>query len=306
MKRLAALAAAVLMVVGALALRQAREDDGGGADPREPVSRAVVCADELAEACRQAGLEVASADAGATADALIARDGRLEGRAWVTTRAWAELVLAERAFAGLDALVQLEGPPVASSPVLISLWEDAADSLGCAPVGWACLAERAGTELPDGNRLTVGSPHIESATGLVVAASQAADLLGSSDYSRNDFDLDDRFRRLGPALSERRLERPLSTMRSRGPGELTATGTTAADARNTSSTLGAIVSVGPAVPVRADVVVVVGDGEGLDDDERAALGQALEALGWQGPADGPDGLPDGAVLAALRSLWPDR
>jgi len=54
------------------------------------------------------------------------------------------------------------------------------------------------------------------------------------------------------------------------------------------------------------VVVVVGDGGGLDDDERAALTRALEAEGWGAPEPGPDGLPDGAVLAALRSLWRDR
>lgn len=302
MKRFAALVAAVLIVAGALALRQARDEQADG-----PVDapRGIICADDLADACRGAGLEVTSAPAGETADGLTAPGSELGARAWVTTAAWAELVVAERAFARLEPAFEIDGRPIASSPIVISVWGEAAEALGCPSPAWTCLAERVGSDLPGGNRLIVGSPPIESATGLVVAASQAADLLGSADYSANDFDLDDRFRRLGPGLTERRLERPLAFMRLRGPGELTAAGTTAADARTTNSTFGPIATVEPEILVRADVVVVVPAGGGLDEDERAALADALGTVGWQAPSDGSDGLPGGAVLAALRSLWAD-
>ena len=152
-----------------------------------------------------------------------------------------------------------------------------------------------------GDRVQIARAQVDSAVGLVIAASQAVGVVGRSDFATNDPEAQDLVR-LAPALAGG-SPGDLVRMRSRGPGEITAAGTVGVSAQNRTSTLGTIAVTTPEPRVRADVVLVVPAGGGVDDDTRLALTDALLAAGWDPPADGPDGLPSGGVLAAIRTLW---
>lgn len=315
MKRLGAFALAVAMVAAAFVARGALgsdEDevaDGGGGEQQPP---GIVCAADLAELCSVAGVALAGKPpAGDTADDLIAADGTadLGGAAWLVTEAWASLVLEERARNREDPLFEVADGPLASSPVVIGVWADRAAQLAerCgqpadAVPGWRCLAEQSGSALQAGDRVRVAGPDVDSAAGLVVAASQAAGLLDRTDFASNDFDQGD-FRSLASALARGQSADPLRAMRSQGPGQVTAAGTVVADATNLSSTFGTIRPAAPQPSVRADIVLVVPAGTDVTAGDRRALTEALRSAGWDAPAAGPSGLPSGGVLAAIRTLW---
>lgn len=313
MKRLGAFALAALMVAAALYARGAMDGDeeavveGGGVE-----QAGIVCAGDLAEVCSASGVAlVATPAAGTTADALVTADdpADLGGAAWLVTEAWASLVVDERTRNREEPLFEVVGGPLASSEVVVAVWADRAaqlaercgEPLEAAP-GWRCLAEQSGSALQAGDRVRVAGPDVDSAAGLVVAASQAAGLLGATDFASNDFDQGD-FRSLATALAGGQTAEPLRSMRSQGPGQVTAAGTIAARATNLSSTFGTIRPGTLQPAARADVVLVVPVGTDVSGDVRAALAGALLEAGWDRPADGPSGLPSGGVLAAIRTLW---
>lgn len=313
MKRLGALVLAVAMVAAAFSARGALdaddEDDVVGGGGEQPAG--IVCASDLADICTAAGIPVAgTAAAGDTADALIAADeaADLDGRAWLTTSAWASVVIDERARLGDEPLFGPTGPSLASSPVVLAVWENRADQLAerCGvpegvPLGWRCVAAQAGSELPSG-RVRVAAPDIETAGGLVVAASQSVGFFERADFSLVDFDTEG-FRTVAAELAARTTEAPLRRMRAEGPGQITAAGALRADAGNLRSDLGTITAATPEPTVRADVVLVVPTGTDVPEQQRAALAEALTAAGWDPPSAEPDGLPSGGVLAAIRTLW---
>lgn len=313
MKRLAAIVAAVAMVGVAFVLRDVfgdatDDDDVATADTADGGGAELVCPSEFADTCAIASADVVTAAAGDTADVLLAatRTSDLGADAWVVPRAWADLVVAERERLGLAPLFEIADPPVASSPTIIAIWSDRAAELGtvCTTVEWSCVAQRVGTTLADGNRVQAGLPSVESATGLTIAAAQAAALLGLSDFAVNDFTGD--FETLVDRLAAGQRDQPLRAMRREGPGRFTAVGVVAADAEPLTSSFGSIVTVTDTTPtVRADLVALVPAGEGLDDGRRRALTAAFGAAGWGAPVDGPDGLPAGGVLAAIRTRWND-
>ncbi len=306
MKRVGALVGAVALVVAAVVLRAVvfGDDDGSDSPGDDGGSRAggLVCATDLADVCRAAGGDVATARAGTTADALIAATevDALDGDAWIVPAAWARLVVAERARLGRAPLFEI-GDPLASSPVVLALWADRADELAgrCATVDWRCLAEQDGVALAGGDRVQGGMPDVDTGGGLVVAAAQAADLLDRTDYAANDFD--GTFRSLAGRLAAGQAADPLTRMRGRGPGELTGAGVLAVDARNLASTFGTIEPY--PTDVRVDVVALVPAGRGFGGDARRALVEAFRDAGWSEPPDAPDGLPTGGVLAAIRTVW---
>lgn len=314
MKRIGALVLAAVMVAAAFAARGSfggddEDEAAGGGDP-QPVG--IVCASDLADVCAAAGVQIAGEpQAGDTADALIAaRDtADLGGAAWLTTSAWASLVEDERRRIGAEPLFAVAGGTLASSPVLLAVWTNRAEQLadrcglpsGTMP-GWRCMIQEAGTALAAGDRVQVAGPEIDSAAGLVVAASQSVGFFGGTDFSLADFETQG-FRSGAAELSRRTTDDALRRMRAEGPGQLTATGALRVDAGNLSSNLGTIVASQAEPEVRADVVLVVPPGTDVPEDERAALTDALLAAGWDPPADGPAGLPSGGVLAAIRTLW---
>lgn len=312
MKRIGAFVLAAAMIAAAFHARGSTGDEaevvGGGDD--EPAG--IVCASDLADICASAGLPMAGKpEAGSTADTLVGADdpADLGGSAWLVTEAWASLVTSERARNRDEPLFEVAGARLASSPVVTAIWADRAAQLAerCgqpadAVPGWRCLAEQSGTTLPAGDRVQVASHDIDSATGLVVAASQAAGLLGRTDFASNDFDVAG-FRSLASGLSLGQGSDPLRAMRAQGPGQVTAAGTVGARATTLSSSFGTIRRTTPEPAVRADVVLVVPSGTEVPDDQRTALFEALVTAGWDPPSEGPSGLPSGGVLAAIRTLW---
>ncbi len=313
MKRVGAVIAAVAMVVGALIVRGVLGgNDGDGDTAGVDLPAGLICAEELAEICADAG-EVAArtARAGPTADVLIgAKDiEALEGEAWLVTSAWALLVIDERARLGQDPLFEVVGEPLASTGVAVAVWSSRYDQLvercGETPgtdLGWRCLAEESGQTLADGDRVRVAGPDVDSASGLVIAASQAAGLLGRSDFASNDFDEPD-FRTLAARLAQGQTSDPLRRMRTEGPGQITAAGTLLAGATNLATNFGTIFPNVPEPGVRADVVLLAPRGTDIGDGRRAGLTDALERAGWTEAVDGPAALPAGGVLAAIRTLW---
>ncbi|WP_436792740.1 hypothetical protein [Actinospongicola halichondriae] len=302
MKRVGALLGAVVMVVAALAARGTFSDDGGSAAADD--AGGLVCPTEFRPIC-QAGGGGRVERAGITADALVADEVTLEDEVWIVPAAWARLVIDERARLGLDPVFEIDGSPLASSRVVLAIWTSRSEQLTDAcgrSVDWTCIASQDGTTLAEGDRVRSAAPPVDSATGLSVAAAQAANLLGRGDFAANDFD--GTFNSLASRLAGGQQDDPITTMRTQGPGRITATGAVAADTTNLSTNFGTItptIDIDPAV--RVDVVALVRSGTSLGDDARAALQTALTEAGWALPESGPDGLPAGGVLAALRTFW---
>lgn len=306
MKRAGALVGVMVMVAVAFLIRNVVGADDTE-DPSSP-SRSgptILCPAELAAVCESADADVTGESAGTTADRLLAATDvdALDADAWIVPAAWARLVIDERARLGRAPLFEIAGEPLASSGVTLTIWADRNDELSTTcggTVGWRCLAEQEGATLTSGDRVRPVGPPVESAGGLTVAAAQMAELIGRPDFAANDFD--GSVRSLADRLAASQMVDPVRTMRSQGPGQVTAAGALLADARNLSSTFGTIVPVGDGGP-RADLVVLVPRGDRLDDDIRADLVAAFGTAGWDPSTGGTDGLPDGSVLAAVRTLW---
>lgn len=308
MRRLGALLGAVVMVAAAFAVRGAVTDDAEvltGGTVTEPDR--LVCPVEFEDLCRSATGEVTAEQAGATADRLIEATSvaELGAGAWITPAAWARLVVAERDRLDREPLFEIVDGPIASSPVVLAVWTEHATELstlcGQEAVDWSCIAAQAGQRVL-GSQVRPGSPPVDSGTGLVVAAAQVGALLGTADYAANDFTGE--LLQLADRLANKQVRDPLAAMRTKGPGEFTAVGVVGADARTVSTTFGTIVVLDDREPlVRADVVALVPAGSDLADARQDTLRDAFTAGGWGQPAGGPDGLPTGGVLAAVRTLW---
>ena len=307
MRRIGALLGAGVMVAAAFVVRDAVVDDdqtvGAGGDPQP----GLVCPIELEPMCREAGGRVTAETAGTTADRLVGADSvdELGGEAWIVPAAWARLVVGERTRLDRAPIFEIDDQVIASSVVVLAAWTDQAQELasicGADAVDWGCIAEQSGQRVL-GTRVQPGLPPIDSATGLVVAAAQAGALLGRSDYATNDFSPE--FESAAIRLAAGQTPDPIRVMRNEGPGRFTAVGVVAADAAELDTTFGTIAVFEDREPrVRADLVALVPAGDGLDDDRRAGLRAAFEAAGWETAARGPDGLPDGSVLAAVRTRW---
>lgn len=301
MKRVGALLGAMAMVVAALVVRGTigADDETTDGDGSGSAGGAVVCVAELVEAC--GSLDNTGEVAGALADRLVAAADldELDARTWVVPAAWAELVIAERARQNREPLFEVEAGALASSEVVILSWEGQDDELSsaCGTLDWNCVAGS-----PDvGFRVRPGAPEIDSAFGLPAASAQAADLLDASDFASNDFD--PAFETAARRLAGGQLQDPVGTMRLQGPGRLSAVADVASRTTNLQTNFGTIVPRPNAPAVRVDIVVLVADGGGLDDDERARVAAELRERGWDRPGTGDDGLPSGGVLAAIRTLW---
>ncbi len=322
MRRVGALLGAVAMVVAALVLRGALGGGGDGSPVDADGSDAVdgdraglVCAADLAEVCRAAGLDVvATPRAGTTADRLLEAGlaDDLGGRAWITTRAWADLVVAERDRLGLDPLFSVSAP-LGRDAVRTLVWADRAAALrdrGCTDVDARCLAEASGVALPSGDRVVLRGPDVDTALGLPVAASQVAALTGRRDVASNDFDAT--FRDLAARLAAAQDGDPLTRMRTRGPGDTTAAATVGTRATQTASSFGTLEVTDVDLVWQVEVVALVPAGADLPGGVADDLGAALAEAGWTVPGfpppdddllEPPADAPPGGVLAAIRTVW---
>lgn len=321
--RVLALAAAIAMVVGALAVRNRMDDD--------KVSRStelrLLCATELAAVCEaaartdEAEVTVTTEDVGATVDRLR-NAAEADFDAWLTPGPFPEAVQElRRSQAQLAPLFDSVSPRLARSPVVIVGWNDRIAALRSkCEVGWKCVGLAAGqpwasfggppawgtvkTSLPDPQ---------SSAAGLVTLGAATAGYFGRSDLSTDDLDADDG---LGTWLSQLRRNNEtrvdVSAMLAAGPSLVAFVGgleqavkpvvdAASSDRRNQVSL------IYPSPVVTADVVLGVADrrnGERLLDLLRSAAGrEAFTSEGWKAPGSGPSNLPSPGLLTVLRSRW---
>jgi len=330
MKRLGAIVLAVVMVAGAVFLRDRIDggSDDGGDGPSGGGYR-LRCATELARVCTELAAErddlvVTTEDPGVTADALTGLEPgqQPDFDAWLADGPWAAIVADNRSFAGRDEPVLGEpGAVLARSPVVLVSQSARRAELEAAcggTISWRCVGERAGA----GER--VGLPSPERGDGLAVLADATASYFDRTDYSTGDFE-DPGFTAWFDRLTE------LSTQTSLGRQTPLARALAAA---GTFSVVGALesqsalllrgrdnyVATYPEPMVTADVVLtpVAGDDadDALDRLDPDLLAELLAADGWrvegQDPVQGVDtsrALPEGSnlpspgVLQTLRELW---
>jgi hypothetical protein len=331
-KALAALGAALALIVAAVLVRDALDDDGAGGQSAGH-GTTLVCPTELADACAELedDMTVRVEPASATADGLTTAADADEADAdvWLAPAPWAELVADARARAGTPALLGEPSSVIARSPVVLAIWNERAAALesgACGgPVGWRCLGAVA--DRPWGSvggpsawgRVNVGLTDPESATGLVVLGGAASGYFDTADYAANDLDgefsgwLGALGAQAGAAGSD-----VVNEMLTRGAGQFSAVGALEADALDAADRDGVRV-IYPAPAATADLVAIpIGDAEGAAGDiaGNGDLRRALAAAGWRvdgeaqaaGVERGPelpadDALPGGGVLGALLARW---
>ncbi len=326
MKRLIAVVVAVVMIVGAVLLRDRIDgDDGSGGSGGGDDGLQLVCDTSLADVCEQlaAGrddLRVEVRESGATSDGLSTEEGQLDADAWLTTSAWPEVTADNRAFAGLDRPVLDDASEVlARSPAMIVTRSDGRAALeeACgAPITWRCV----GGQVPPQR---VGLPTPERADGLTVLASAADSWFEGENYDSLDLDGPDFagwFDDLTGLSATTRLgdQTPLARALA-AAGTFTTVGALEAETSRRLAGSRSYEAIYAEPMVTADVVLVprAGSdaGELLDELGRDALTEQLRTAGWrvdgrapEGAQEPPslpddDGLPSAGVLQALRARW---
>lgn len=320
--RLAAVAAAVAMVVGAVALRGRLDDRQEDA----ATELRLVCSTEMAATCtalaaEDTRLKVNVEAAEATAARLVGQDvPDLDG--WLVAGPWPAFVAEARDRAGREPFL-VTSPALARSPVLLVVWPDRAAVLAArcnGEIGWRCVGEQAGARWSDiggpesWGPVKPGHPPVGTAEGLAVVSAATVGYFGRSDLRRADLD-DDGYRgwlaRLERNLAGRAAA-PVEDMLLRGPGAVDIAGAVEAVAQpllDRSARVDKPVPIYPSPVVAVDVVLGTGPGPAGDLLSRVMAGRAartaLTAAGWQPPptAGTPaSGLPEAGVLDAIREV----
>lgn len=330
MKRIAALAAAVAMVAGAWALRDALTGDdgnGSGGAGEAPDELRLRCATELQDVCDRVARErsdvrVTTEEPGVTADAIAELPAGDDPGfdVWLTDGPWAAMADDDRSFAGLDG--EVLGTPsevLARSPSVIVVQSARRDEVAAAcggTIAWRCVGEQAAT-------LRVGLTTPDRGDGLIPLAGATADVLDTTEYSSADFE-DAGFTSWFDSLTE------LSTRTNLGDQSALAAALTRA---GTFNLVGALesqsstllrdredwVTIYPDPMTTAEVQLVPRAGvdveQVLERLDASLLRDTLAADGWRLDASAPDGAPDApelpegtnlpgpGVLNALKDLW---
>lgn len=354
MKRVLALIAAVAMVAGAVVLRgwlDGRGDDSADRDDDPPEvaddELTLVCDPSLLAVCRQLEderddvvIEVAdSAEAMArfTDSAFPVDDDPVDG--WLVPAPFPAMVDEARQRAGQSPVFGEATPPLARSPLVVTMWIERADALapGCPDdvVGWRCIGDGAGkpwSDLggsPTWGRLEPGfEPPDTSAVGLLVIGEASSDFFDGPSFASNDFATG------GFRSWLRNLEgsvptfpatagTPLDQMLAAGPASYDLVGSTEAQAGPKvagSRDRDRLRIIYPSPMATADVLLApVARSDGGDQLreilESDTVASSLAAAGWRVEGqplatgldpdyDLPDGngLPRPGVLQALRDL----
>lgn len=337
--RLLAFVAAIVMVAGAVAIRDRMDDK----EERATTVLRIVCATELATTCEamaeddDAGrLEVTIEPAGVTSDRLSGDDGAEAAReldGWLVTAPWPAIVADANRRAGREPLVK-EGPVLARSPVVLAVWPERGTVLArhckVPEVTWRCLGDNAGRLWQEvGGQATwgpvkPGHPEVSTAVGLAVVGAATAGYFGRTDVARMDLEDDDAYRSWLSRLEQSIAlsSSPLEDMLLGGPAAFDAVGTIEAEAgpllaRSARPEKPQLTY--PAPVATADVVLGGFRGRRahlLADLLAGSVGRkALAGSGWRVPGERPvqgvpsvpavpptSGLPHPGVLEALRQV----
>ena len=308
MRRALAILAAVGMVVVAIVVRNAVDDDDSGADGSPDGELVVICSTDLRDACEQleGSVEVITADSATTAAELA--EGALDDEidAWITSTAWIEVVqsrapdsLGDARAIGTSPTVMATAPGRHEAIVELCSGQDI----------WQCLGENAGTSWGDlgagsssWGALKVGLTDPDLAQGLPVLASAAAGYFGNLDFAANDPRINE-FEAWLANLAQTSGSKdpdPALTLATR-PGTYSAAGALGPSVEQVGER--GVGTITPDVDVAATVAIVeLAAGDGMPGTDRVR--DALEDSGWARATDsdlGPTLKP--GVMAALHSLW---
>lgn len=291
-KRLAAVATALLLVVGAYALR-ANVIDGADTDDEPTDAGVLVCPPELAGACRSVdlpdGMELRIEETGDTLDALASDDP--EPVVWLTYGPF-PAALDQLRRAGGRAPLDTTVDPLASSPLAL-VTTDA--DLGCGdPVDWRCLG--------DGDATVGFAADPDSGIGLLGATAAATGFAGGGSAPFGDALFEVWLRGLLTSVGRSQLSggTAIATIQVRPSAMDVAVGAEAElseDRRDRFEVLYA----GPMVD--ADAILATSGSTSAPDGLADRLADALRAGGWSGPTTVEDA--QAASLLATRDFWRD-
>ncbi len=326
MKRALAVLAALVLIVGAVAVRRAIDD--GGADDGEPSvgrSTVILCASELETVCRAViddRTELIVEDPGITASRLIElADGVDAGfDVWLTPSPWPAIVEDTRNRVARAPVLGGLGEPLAVTAVVAVSPSDrfaALESVCGGAVDGICLAAQVGAAWDDlGGSSSWGQVRpgladpARATAGLVGLRAVVASLAGREDFARNDIETDAVLTAIEDLAAVGNNTTtggsPLDLLLRIGPGtydvalDLGAVARPAVAARAGGAPL--TIADGP---VTVDVVAVAPAGEEVDLDLDGVVGSLLDS-GWvpAGPDTAATRLNPG-VYVALQQTWAD-
>lgn len=319
MRRPVAVLIAVGLIAAAIVVRT-RIDSGSGGTGSARGKLKLVCAPELAAACKALGSEVDVdvQDPGPVADDLekASDGGGLDG--WLTPGPWGEIVESARKAAGTSPLLAIEHSP-AHTRIGLAVWPDRLKVLTTAcsgPPTWKCVGASAGKQWA-----AIGGPAAwgtvtmafpdppNDATGLAALGAASAGYFGTTDFSSTDLE-DPGFQTWLRNLAQANADNPsLDDVLTRGPAD-------AAAAAILEAVGGPVLALSPRSPKPsltypapvASVDVELGSaisarGQRLAQLVRDRLPELLRKAGWE--AGGASGLPAPDLLDALRQAWRD-
>lgn len=334
MRRLLALLAAVVMIVGALALHgDLSSGDGGGGGGGGASTGRLLCSSELAAACQQLSNQTgAKFDIQAAGDTVALLSTLTDGRTfeydgWLTTAREAEVVRDARTRAQLSAVLGSPLGPIARTPLMLAIWKDRAAALSGRCGGtltWKCLGDVAGLRWAslggDAAWGDVKPGHADpqaTGEGLAIIGQAASQYFGRSDLSTADYDdggfLDwfTQLERAVPSGTGVGDESDFVRMLTAGPSVYDVVATTEAEAgpllaNSARDRRDAVTLLYPAPVATLDIVFapVAGRDTGLQDtvtgdDGRAALAHAGFRVDGE---DRPLGVPDRPPLPTKSNL----
>ena len=303
-QRVLAVLGAVGLVLAAIVVRSAIDDDGNDSGNNADGEVVLVCTSDLAAACAQLdGVRIIEQDAASTAAGIAEQAEALDGvDGWLTTSAWVEVVDSRAPGRLGDSLL------IATSPVVVAVDPSRAEAVTALCQGesiWACLGTNAGAGwggLGSGQAswgtLRTGLPSANAAIGLPVIAAAASGFFGGTDFASNDFDATG-FRDWLAGFTEpsgKGEHMPITRLVT-ARGTYTAVGDVAAAAANRRRAV-----VGDPGVAATVVLVELPGGDRLSGAD--SMRDALVAAGWTAASgDAPPAILKPGVMAALHTLW---
>lgn len=333
-KRLIALVATALMIVGAIFVRSridSKDSSGTGPTSADPavVSKgvlAITCSTELVSACQDlravytSRVEITVEPAGDTLDRLAAAPfNKLSGLLpdlWITLAPFPAMLDESRQ----SGPVVLTTSNLAQTDPQLVLPSDRAAALlaACgAEALWRCIGDFAGTpwaDIPNSKSTGTVKPGFADpaaeAVGLVTLANAASGYFSAANFSRSDWEADSGFSRwIGQISSKSRLtptsKSPLATLITQ-PSALNIAATDSAEISHTERVKDpkyTALTSSPTILLQTQMASFTASDADLQTQVLESLRSSLtETYGWDAPADPGQSISAGTFIA-LRQLW---
>jgi hypothetical protein len=306
-KRVVALIVAVGLVIGAVAIRRAIDDDTtvttepSGSDPSRPAATGkVLCAGDLGDVCATIADSIIENPA-VTVDRL-AKGEPLGADAWIASAPWPQIASERARLQGRSLALTLPTTPIARTPLSFFLLTASADAIRgqCGGVvDWKCLLRSSPSV-----RIDFDDP-LASTAGLLAVIQQASSFFGTADFGSNDFRLFDR--ELAQLKSGRATAPSGATVFERfglfsHADVLTGLAAVGDQQLQRAQFKDRLVPTAANPPIAADIIIATTANSlpAKPDDVRSAFRKA----GWVTSDLGPlSALPTADVMIALQDLW---